>query len=109
MTDRVVAAFDRMGGQPLGDEGTMAIKIWRRGEHYDVLVVADAEDGARYRSAEPLTALEVVTCLEQLGCHPADVGQAMSAADPGWMARVNASAVAAESPLVAVLAGVQTR
>ena len=77
----------------------MAIRVWRRGEHYDVLVVVDTEHGQRYRSAEPLTALEVVTRLAQLGCHPADVGQAMSATDPGWMARLTAKPAMVEVEL----------
>jgi hypothetical protein len=66
----------------------MSIKVWRRGECYDVLVVPDAGRGPRYRSAQPLTAIEVLTRLSELGCHPADVGEAMSAEDPGWMARL---------------------
>jgi hypothetical protein len=38
----------------------MAIKVWRRGDRYDVLVMSEAGRGPRYRSAEPLTALEVL-------------------------------------------------
>ena len=81
----------------------MAIRVWRRGDRYDVLVMVDAEHGRRYRSAESLTALEVVTRLEELGCHPADVGQAMSAADPGWMARLAAKPAMVEVELPADL------
>jgi hypothetical protein len=66
----------------------MAIRVWRRGDCYDVLVVPDAGRGPRYRSAEPLTVIEVLTRLSEIGCHPADVGQAMAAEDPGWMARL---------------------
>jgi hypothetical protein len=81
----------------------MAIKVWRRGDRYDVLVMSEAGRGPRYRSAEPLTALEVLTRLGPLGCHPADVGEAMSAADPGWMARLIAKTAIAEVELPAAL------
>jgi hypothetical protein len=29
--------------------------------------------------------IEVLTRLSEIGCHPADVGQAMAAEDPGWV------------------------
>jgi hypothetical protein len=79
----------------------MAIKVWRRGDRYDVLVVPEAGRGARYRSAEPLSAVEVLTRLGDLGCDPADVGEAMSAADPGWMARLTARIAATDVGLPA--------
>jgi hypothetical protein len=63
------------------------IRIWRRGvgDRYDFLVTPGAERSRPWRSAEPLTAIDVVTCLEEIGCHPNDIGAAMSAADLcGW-------------------------
>jgi hypothetical protein len=81
----------------------MAIKVWRRGDRYDVLVLPEAGRGARYRSPEPLSAVEVLTRLGELGCHPADVGEAMSAADPGWMARLTAHIAVTEAGLPAAL------
>jgi hypothetical protein len=74
----------------------MPIRVWRRDDRYDVLVVPEAGRGPRYRSAEPLTVLEVLTRLGELGCHPADVGEAMSAANPGWMARLTDEATVVE-------------
>ena len=83
----------------------MSIRVWRRGDRYDVLVVSEWGSGPRYRSPEPQTALEVIAHLEELGCHPADIGEAMSAADPGWMARLTQSAVAADVAPAAALQG----
>lgn len=81
----------------------MSIRVWRRGDLYDVLVVPEWGRGRTYRSAEPLTALEVVARLEALGCHPADVGEAMSAADPVWMAGMTVRAAGTEVELPGAL------
>jgi hypothetical protein len=81
----------------------MSIRVWRRGGLDDVLVVPEAGRSTRYRSAEPLSAVEVLTRLGELGCHPSDVGEAMSAADPGWMARLAAEADVSEVALAAAL------
>jgi hypothetical protein len=74
----------------------MPIRVWRRDDRYDVLVVPEAGRGPRYRSVEPLIVLEVLTRLGELGCHPAEVGEAMSAANPGWMARLTDEATVVE-------------
>jgi hypothetical protein len=78
-----LAAFNEMGDGRGGKEtGPISIRIWRRGDHYDVLVVPEAGYGPRYRSSEPLTAAPGAH-PEELDCHPAGIGEALYAADPG--------------------------
>lgn len=66
----------------------MRIRVWRRDDLYDVLVTGAPGRTRPCRSGEPLNAVEVVTFLEELGCHPNDVGAAMFDADPLWMERL---------------------
>jgi hypothetical protein len=66
----------------------MRIRVWRRDDLYDVLVTGAPGRVRPWRSGEPLTAVEVVTFLEEIGCHPSDVGAAMFDADPLWMERL---------------------
>ncbi|MGH7746978.1 MAG: hypothetical protein ACREQ5_19815 [Candidatus Dormibacteria bacterium] len=66
----------------------MGIRIWRRSDRYDVVVTSGPGLSRPRRSAEPLTAVEVVTLLEEAGCTPTEIGDVMSAADPLWMERL---------------------
>lgn len=66
----------------------MAITIRRHGDKYDVNVTPPHGGGRYWSSSQPLTAQEVVDHLEALGCHQADIGDAMFEADPLWLNRL---------------------
>jgi hypothetical protein len=66
----------------------MRVRVWRRKDLYDVMVTGAPGRTRPWRSGEPLSAIQAVTCLEQLGCEPTDVAVAMFDADPLWMERL---------------------
>lgn len=60
----------------------MPITVFIYGDKYQVAV--SPPEGPNWRSAQPMTATEVLERLTKLGCHSTDITGALYATDPDW-------------------------
>lgn len=63
----------------------MPIEVCKDGDRYTASVTPPHGGGQAWATPEPLTAQDLVEQLLALGCHQTDVGDAMYAADRGWL------------------------
>ena len=65
-------------------DGAMTIRITKVGSKYDVEASPPHVD-VPWHSVGPMTAQQVVSWLQELGCHTTDISDAFRHADPFWL------------------------
>jgi hypothetical protein len=69
----------------------MAIEVKRVGTLYEAKVTPPHGGGRDWSTPSPMTAEQLVGALRELGCHQADIGDALYEADPEWLLRGEAA------------------
>ena len=65
----------------------MSIEIRRVDGLYEAEVTPPHGNRSLWRSPQPMTRIELIDALRDLGCHQTDIGDAFYEADPEWLLR----------------------
>jgi len=66
----------------------MPIVIKKSGLAYEAVATPPHTTGPAWRSSQPMPARELIAALLERGCHQTDVGDALYAANPNWLAEM---------------------
>ena len=66
----------------------MAIVIKQSGSGYEAVASPPHTTGPAWHSSQPMSARELIAALLERGCHQTDVGDALFAANPDWLAEM---------------------
>lgn len=68
----------------------MAIVIKQSGPDYEAFATPLHTTGPAWHTPQPMPARELIAALRECGCHQTDIGDALHAANPDWLADAQA-------------------